>query len=135
MTDEQTSFSESDNPSGADETHVEPKQRWLAAIAYLGPVSLFSLTRKHKSSFLLRHARQAFALFLVEAATICFLIIVSNTIGRIPVLGFLVEILLELAAFVAFLILSILGFVRGLAGEGLRIPVLEEYAEKIPVGR
>jgi uncharacterized membrane protein len=110
----------------------ETKQRWLAAIAYLGPVSLFSLSRKNKSAFLTQHARQAFALFLVEAAVICFLLIISNTVGRIPVLGFLVEILLELAAFAGFLVLSILGFVKALAGESFRIPVLEDYAEKIP---
>ena len=112
----------------------ETKQRWLAAIAYLGPVSLFSLSRKHKSAFLTQHARQAFALFLVEAATVCFLLIISNTVGRIPILGFLVEILLELVAFAGFLVLSILGFVKALAGESFRIPVLEDYAEKIPVG-
>ncbi len=112
----------------------ETKQRWLAAIAYLGPVSLFSLSRKNKPAFLRDHARQAFALFLVEAAVVCFLIIVSNTVGRIPVLGFLVEILLELAAFASFLILSILGFVKALAGENFGIPVLEDYAEKIPTG-
>ena len=35
---------------------------------------------------------------------------------------------------VFILVLSILGFVKALAGESFRIPVLEDYAEKIPVG-
>ena len=53
--------------------------------------------------------------------------------GRIPILGFLVIILLQLAAFVCFLVVSILGFVKGLAGERFHLPVLDEYAEKVPL--
>ena len=43
-------------------------------------------------------------------------------------------VLLQLAAFVAALILSVLGFVKSLAGEEFRIPVLDEYAQKVPLG-
>ena len=109
------------------------RERWLAAIAYLGPVALYSMTRPHKTAFLRRHCQQAFTLFLAEAAIVVFLIIISNTVGRIPILGFLLEILLELVAFVAFLVVSLLGFVRALAGEEFRLPLVDEYAERIPV--
>ena len=122
---------EAGRESSPSERHS--RERWLSAIAYLGPVALYSMTRKGKTSFLRRHCQQAFTLFLAEAAIVLFLLIVSNTVGRIPILGFLLEIALELVAFVAFLVLSLLGFVRALAGEEFRLPVLDEYADRIPV--
>ena len=109
------------------------QDRWLAAICYLGPMCLVGVAKTGKSDFLKAHAQQGFILFLAEAAVLCLLLIISNTVGRIPVLGFLVVVLLELVVFVAFLVLSLLGFVKGLAGEEYRIPVLEDYCEKIPV--
>ncbi len=122
---------ESEHNGGGE---VGSRQRWLAAIAYLGPLALYSMTRKGKSPFLRKHCQQGFALFLAEAAVVCFLLIISNTIGRIPILGFLIEILLELVAFLGFLVLTLLGFVRGLAGEPFRLPVIDEWADRIPVG-
>ena len=113
--------------------HQSSRDRWLAAVCYLGPLSLIGVAKPEKSDFLKWHSQQSFALFLAEAATLCLLLIISNTVGRIPLLGFLLVVLLELVVFVAFLVLSLLGFVKGLAGEDYRIPVLEEYAEKIPV--
>jgi len=122
-----------DTPRRRVSDHLSAQDRWLAAICYLGPFALVGVGKTGKSDFLRRHAQQGFTLFLAEAAVLCLLLIISNTIGRIPLLGFLVVVLLELVVFVGFLILSLLGFVKGLAGEEYRIPVLEEYAEKIPV--
>ncbi len=109
------------------------RQRWLAAVAYVGPLVLYSMTRRGRSSFLARHCQQAFALLLAEAAIVAFLLIVSNTLGRIPILGFLLEILLELVAFVGLLVVSLVGFVRALAGEEFRLPILDDYADRIPI--
>jgi uncharacterized membrane protein len=109
------------------------RERWLAAVAYLGPGCLIALFARAKTPYLVWHAQQGFVLFFLEAVVLALLIILDHTIGRIPILGFLVIILLELVCFVVFLVLSILGFVKGLAGEWFRLPVLDEYAEKIPI--
>ena len=109
------------------------RDRWLAAIGYLGPFCLLPMLTPGKSAFLRWHAQQAFVLFFIEAVVLTLILIVDSTVGRIPVLGFLISILLQLAAFVVFLILSILGFVKGLAGEDFRLPVLEDYADRVPV--
>jgi len=58
---------------------------------------------------------------------------VDGTIGRIPVLGFLVVILLRLAFFLAALALSILGFTKAMFGEEWRIPYLDDLADRVPI--
>ena len=109
------------------------RARWLSAIGYVGPLCLLPMLATPKDDFLKGHAQRAFLLFFLEATVLVFLLIVDNTLGRIPLLGFLLVILLQFASFVVFLVLSILGFVKALAGEDFRLPVLDDYAEKVPV--
>jgi uncharacterized membrane protein len=116
-----------------DRSTLSVRERWLAAVAYLGPGCLVTMFTRHRTPYLKWHAQQGFALFFLEAAVVALLIILDNTIGRIPILGLVVIILTQLAAFVIFLVLSILGFVKALAGESFRIPVLDDYAEKVPL--
>lgn len=116
-----------------DRSHLTVRERWLAAVAYLGPGCLVTMFARQRTPYLTWHAQQGFALFFLEAAVLILLIILDNTIGRIPILGLVITILIQLAAFVVFLVLSILGFVKALAGETFRIPVLDDYAEKVPL--
>jgi len=109
------------------------RHRWLGALAYVGPGFLLGLLSKHRSERLSWHVRQGFALFFVEMVVVAILVILDQTIGRIPVLGFLVQILVQLVAFVLFLVLSIVGFVKALAGEEVHFPGLEEFAERVPL--
>ena len=116
------------------QTHQESaRHRWLGAVSYVGPGFLFGLLSKTRSELLSWHVRQGFALFFVEMVVLAILVILDQTIGRIPILGFLVQILVHLAAFVIFLVLSIVGFVKALAGEEVRFPGLEEFAERVPL--
>jgi uncharacterized membrane protein len=109
------------------------RTRWLSALGYIGPLCLLPMLASPKNDFLRAHARRGFLLFLMEVVVLVFLLIVDNTLGRIPLLGFLLVILLQFASFVVFLVLSLLGFVKALAGEDFRLPVLDEYAERVPV--
>ena len=86
-----------------------------------------------KTPFLARHCRQGFALLFAEVVGACFIWIIDATLGRIPVLGFLVVILLSLAFFLAGLVVSVLGFTKAMFGENWRIPYLEELAAKVPI--
>jgi uncharacterized membrane protein len=120
--------------SSAGEAHtLEARDRWLAAVCYLGPGWLAPILMRGSGEFLRWHVRQGFALFFAEAIGVALLIILESTLGRIPVLGVLVILILQLALFVACLILSVLGFVKALAGEHFRIPILDEYAERVPI--
>jgi len=88
----------------------------------------------NRSPFLNRHCRQGFALFFVEVVGALFILIIDATIGRIPLLGFLVTIILRLAFFLVILGVSVMGFTRALFGETWRVPYLDELAERIPFG-
>ncbi len=109
------------------------KDRWLAALAYVGFLVFIPMFASNKSPFLARHCRQGFAVFCSEVLGIAFLRIIDATIGVIPVLGALVMILLSLVLFLAFLIISALGFSKSLFGESWRIPYLDDWAERIPI--
>ncbi|HEX9639935.1 MAG TPA: hypothetical protein VGB13_01330 [Candidatus Krumholzibacteria bacterium] len=113
------------------------RERWLSAICYVGPGWIFPVFRREGGAFLGWHVRQGFALFFLEAIVVALLIIIDETLAKMPLLGWLflvLSVLLQLGAFVGALTLSVLGFVKALAGEEFRIPVLDEYAEKIPLG-
>ncbi len=108
--------------------------RWLGAVCYLSIFVLIPvLFRRDKSDYLARHCRQGFALLIVEIVALILISVIENTIGRSPVLGLVVVILLELAASLCFLAVSLIGFLRALAGDEWRIPGIDELAERIPI--
>jgi uncharacterized membrane protein len=109
------------------------REHWLAALAYVGPLCLIAFFARSRTPFLRWHTQQGFVLLLLEAAALAVVAIVEATVGQIPVLGLLVEVVLKLAVFLAFLVLSAVGFVKALAGEMFRFPVIDEYAERIPI--
>ena len=112
---------------------VTTKDRWLGAICYLGPAVLYPIFRKDKSAFLARHCRQGFALLFVAAVAWVVLYLIETTLGRIPVLGFLLSIVLYLIVFLALLSLAVMGFTKALAGESWRMPYLDELADRVPI--
>ncbi len=118
---------------GRSPTRPEPRERWLAAVCYLSILVVLPMLAPDKSRFLARHCRQGFALLFTEVVVLLLLAVIDRTIGLIPILGFLISILLHLAFFLAFLVLSALGFVKALSGETWRIPALDELAERVPV--
>lgn len=115
------------------ENHVSTRDRWLAALAYVTILVLVPLLSPNKSAFLARHTRQGFALFFAEIVGLVFLWIIDTTIGRVPVLGFLLLILLKLILFLAFFATAVLGFMKAIFGQEWRIPYLDEFADRIPV--
>lgn len=113
---------------------IPVRDRWLSAICYLSFLVLVPMLSTSRSPFLNRHCRQGFALLFVEVVGALFILIIDGTIGRIPLLGFLVVIILRLVFFVAVLGVSVMGFTRALFGETWRVPYLDELAERIPFG-
>jgi uncharacterized membrane protein len=107
--------------------------RWFGAVCYLSILVVIPIFVKNKSEFLARHCRQGFALLFAEVVVIVLLSIIEATIGRIPILGALISILLHLVFFLAFLALSVIGFVKALSGEGWRLPYLDEFSHRVPI--
>ena len=115
------------------QNNAEARDRWLGAICYLPFLVFIPIFTRNKSAFLARHCRQGFALFFVEIVGFFFLRIIEATLGMIPLLGFIIVILLNLAFFLLFLGLIIMGFVRAMFGDQWRIPYLDELADRVPI--
>jgi len=88
---------------------------------------------RDKSLFLARHCQQGFALFFAQVVALIILFVIDSTIGAIPILGLLISVILHLVVLLVALAISVLGFVKALAGESWAIPYLDDIADKVPV--
>ena len=125
MTQTETDKLPGDRPSEPD--------RWVAAIGYLFFMCFFALWKAKDSSFVRFHSRQAFLLFLSEVVAFIALVIIDKTIGRLPFLGLLIVVLLQIAVYLVALMLSVMGFVKALFGERWEMPFFGPYSEKVPL--
>lgn len=117
----------------AAESGVSIRDRWLGATCYLSIFVLIPIFAAEKSAFLKRHCRQGFVLLFGEVVAWLLLWAIESSIGRIPVIGFLISILLFLAVALFFLAISVLGFMKALSGESWRLPMLDEFADRVPI--
>jgi len=115
------------------ENNISIRDRWLGAVCYLSVLVFVPLLSSTKSEFLARHSRQGFALLFIEVVGVFFILIVDMTLGRLPLLGFLLVIALRLVFFLFVLSMSVMGFTKAIFGENWRLPYLDELADRIPV--
>ena len=108
-------------------------ERWYAAVGYFFFLCFFSLWKGKDSDFVRFHSRQAFLLFLAECVCIVGIFIVDRTVGRLPFLGLLIVILLQIVVYLSALFLSVTGFVKALFGERWIMPFFGAYGEKVPL--
>jgi uncharacterized membrane protein len=106
--------------------------RLLAAIAYLPGLCFVGLLGMPENPFVAFHARQGFLLLAVEAVVWAALWIYDASLGRIPVLGFLLGAVLYFVLGITLLAATVYGVVRAAAGTMARIPVLGDYVERVP---
>ena len=106
--------------------------RLLAAIAYLPVLGVVGLLGMPENRYVGFHARQGLLLFLVELVVWAGLAIVHASIGRIPILGFLIVILLDFVCWMTLLAATVYGVIKGGSGEMTRLPVLGDYVERVP---
>ena len=106
--------------------------RLLAAVAYLPALCFVGLIGMPENRYVGFHARQGFLLFLVEVIAWIAVSVFEGSIGRIPVLGFLVGAIVRFVLGIGFLGLTVYGVVKGATGEMARIPLLGDAIEKVP---
>ncbi len=97
----------------------------LAAIGYVFILCFIPLLMAKDSKYAQFHAKQGLVLFIVEV----ILMVVSNILIFIPILGWFVMMVLYLAVVVA----SIVGILKALEGEMWEMPVLGDYAKKLKI--
>ena len=108
-------------------------ERWYAAIGYMFILCFISLWKGKESDFVRFHARQAFLLFIAECASFLAIVVVDATLGRLPFLGLLIVILLQIVVYLAALFLSVTGFVKALFAERWVMPFIGVYGERVPL--
>jgi len=108
------------------------RSRWIAATSYLTFLCFFSLWQSKNDPFIKYHARQGFLLLLGECVILVATLILEVTIGKLRLVGMLVIGLFRLAAGLAALTVSVVGFVKALFGEYWHLPLLGEYRDKVP---
>lgn len=106
--------------------------RLIAAIAYLPVLGIVGLLGMPENRYVGFHARQGLLLFLAELVVWTGLAIVHSSIGRIPILGFLIVVLLDFVCWMALLAATVYGVIKGASGEMTRLPVLGDYVERVP---
>jgi uncharacterized membrane protein len=107
-------------------------ERWYAAISYLFFFCFFGLWKARESEFIRYHARQAFLLFLAEVISLFIIVILDRTVGRLPFLGLLIVILVQIVVYLVALLLSVMGFVKALFGEKWILPFFGHYSDRVP---
>ena len=126
-------MAESQRSDDVDTALLADHERWYAAVGYLFFLCFFSLWKGRESDFVRFHSRQAFLLFLAECACIVGIVIVDQTVGRLPFLGLLIVILLQIVVYLSALLLSVMGFVKALFGERWVMPFFGVYSDKVPL--
>lgn len=106
--------------------------RLLASVAYLPALCFVGLLGAPENRYVGFHARQGFLLFLLEVVACIALAIFDASLGRIPVLGFLIGALVRFVVGFGFLGATVYGVVKGATGEMARIPYLGDAIEKVP---
>ncbi len=106
--------------------------RLLAAVSYLPALAVVGLLGLPGNRYVAFHARQGLLLFLVELVVWAALAIVHGSIGRIPILGFLIDVLLDFGCWMALLAATVYGVIKGASGEMTRLPLLGDYVERVP---
>lgn len=108
-------------------------ERWFGAIGYLFVMCFFALWKGKDNDFIRFHARQGFLLFLSECVAFVLIVIIDKTIGRLPFLGLLIVVLVQIAVYLVALLLTVMGFVKALFGERWEMPFFGAYREKVPL--
>jgi uncharacterized membrane protein len=105
-----------------DKKDVE-ENKAIAAIGYVFILCFIPLLMAKDSAFAQYHAKQGFVLFVVEIV----IMIISNILVFIPIFGWSVMMILNLAV----VILSIVGILKALEGDLWEMPFLGQYAKKL----
>lgn len=120
-------------PNRTGEAPPSEVERWYAALGYLFFLCFLALWKGKEAGFVRFHARQAFLLFLSECVAFALVVVIDRTIGRLPFLGLLIVVLVQIFVYLTAMFLSVMGFVKALFGEWWEMPFFGPYREKVPM--
>ena len=115
---------------------ISDSSRWLAALAYAFVLAVFVVyeaKRRPPDEYVRFHARQGFVLFFAEFALLVVSMILGHTIGHVDYLGAVIMITWNLVTGLLAVGVSVMGFMYALSGERWRVPLLGDYANRVPL--
>lgn len=118
-------------PQPISETEIA-SGKVLAAVAYLPGFCFLGLFAAPENRYVGFHARQGFLLFMVEVIVWVAFGIYDASLGRIPIVGFLVGAVLRFVFGFTLLGATLYGMLKGATGEMVRMPFLGDVIEKVP---
>jgi uncharacterized membrane protein len=121
---------------GIDPATLSDASRWLAALSYAFVMVIFVLyetKRRPPDPYVRFHARQGFVLFFVQFVLLVVTTILRHTVGNFDVSGAVIMVTWELLFGLLAVGISVMGFMYGLSGEMWRMPVLGQYANRVPL--
>lgn len=121
-----------ESPPGAISSQEVESGRLLAAVAYLPGLCFVGLLSAPDNRYVGFHARQGFLVFLLEVVAWIAVSIYEASLGRIPLLGFLVGAVVRFVLGIGFLGMTVYGVIKGATGEMARIPYLGDAIERVP---
>ncbi|MBD3379322.1 MAG: hypothetical protein GF408_02550 [Candidatus Omnitrophica bacterium] len=107
--------------AGVKKENNASNENVYAILAYLWILCLVPILMKKEDPFVKFHARQGLMLFIVEVG--------FGIIGIIPLLGTFVSLIGTLVC----AILSLVGIVQVLMGNKWKMPIINEWSEKIKI--
>jgi uncharacterized membrane protein len=122
--------------AAARDVSLSDRSRWLGACAYLFVLSIFVLyevKQRPEDDYVRFHARQGFALFFVEFVLVVVSMVLDHSVGKISTLGVVVMVTYNLCTGLLGVGVSVMGFVNALLGERWTLPVLGDYAKRVPL--
>ncbi len=121
---------------------INQEERLLAAVGYFPMLFFVPLVVRPRSSFCRFHGVQSLFLFLVFV--LCWIAVyildflLNRILGNVLLIGFvfkffgwIIHYIIGTVLSVGYLILIVLGFVQGAAGQYWHIPLLTSYRERI----
>ena len=115
---------------------LSDRSRWLGACAYLFMLSIFVLyeaKQRPEDDYVRFHARQGFVIFFVEFVLVVVSMILDHAMRQVPDLGTVVIVTYNLCTGLLGVGVSVMGFVNALLGERWTLPVLGDYAKRVPL--
>lgn len=98
--------------------------KWLAAIAYLGPLVFVALLLGPPSPFARYHLNQGLVLGITTVVCWVVGLVCDVLLMSIPIVGWLVAACIPLALFVGWLVLAITGVLNAVNGRASPLPVI-----------
>ncbi len=111
---------------------ADKEGRLLAAASYILFLCFLPPLLQKDNNLAMHHARQGFLLFCFEIVLAIFISIVDHSIGRIPLIGFVINVVLNFAGWLAVLLVAVVGIIKASSGEYWKIPILGEYHGRVP---